>query len=540
MGRARRVEFLCLAAAVCVALKLVWDVSQVHDLHFDDETLYLASGVRVFHPGYPNGANGLPAPDWGPLYCWWYALLHLFQRDTVRLYYLNWSALVVLGAISFYALARAIGASALASLLAAFLLTTSDFFEVWPYPAHFATLLLCAGLAVAARSPTRSRALFWATGSMLVCCWVRPEFVVAAALVVACAIFRAVRPPAPPAVRARRALALLVPLAALGALLCTTMGFPVSQQRAFYAWGQHYAFHRVQDDHSTTSPWRSWLPFVRRDFGNARSVAGALRANPAAFLHEVLENAEDTPIETSRTFAPGLCLPEGVRPTLRDLQSSGVFLAFAWAMRALWRRRREVALSILAVAVGTAASCLGVYPRSHYLLPVVALAVCASVTQLPRIPAVSRHPGRVAIAAAVLVLLAPNLAHGWCPQTLLGMTTPAPSIEVERTVESLRALVLPRESRILEPGWGYAFYAGYEYAPIEEWRAGETFVDFVRRRRITAVILNDAFALDPRFGGDPTYVALRRDPEAFGFRAVDVPGTQTRIVVREGVMASGS
>ncbi|HEY6461438.1 MAG TPA: hypothetical protein VIY73_14830, partial [Polyangiaceae bacterium] len=210
----------------------------------------------------------------------------------------------------------------------------------------------------------------------------------------------------------------------------------------------------------------------------------------------------------------------------------------AWAMRSLWRRRREQAVPILAVVVGTAASCLGVYPRSHYLLPIVALAVCASMTQLPRIPAVSRHPRCVAAAAAVLVLLAPNLAHGWCPQTLLGMRTPAPSIEVEHTVDSLRALALPRESRVLEPGWGYAFYAGYEYAPIEEWGEGETFVEFVRRRRITAVILNDAFALDPRFGGDPTYLALRRDPEAFGFRTVDVPGTRTRIVVQQGVMPS--
>lgn len=54
-------------AVVAIAVKVVAGVGAVRETLFNDESIYLASGVRMLVPGYPNDARGLPSGSFGPL-----------------------------------------------------------------------------------------------------------------------------------------------------------------------------------------------------------------------------------------------------------------------------------------------------------------------------------------------------------------------------------------------------------------------------------------------------------------------------------------
>src|SRR4051812_33144649 len=114
--RASWLDVLCIAVVVAMAVKLVWSVDTAHDLMLNDEAIQLERGFRLFHPGDPNDPRGLPPPEYGPVYSFWYAFLHLFERDPIRLYYLNYSCLVAMTSAALYALPRALGAAPVAAL----------------------------------------------------------------------------------------------------------------------------------------------------------------------------------------------------------------------------------------------------------------------------------------------------------------------------------------------------------------------------------------------------------------------------------------
>src|SRR5260370_42156494 len=103
---------------------------------------------------------GPPSAEACPLYCLWYYALSLLQPARVRLYYLSWSLLAALLPASLYLLIRALGGTRTKALLAAFVLLTSAFVDIWPYPTHPATPLLAPGALAARRAPP----LAWSLG----------------------------------------------------------------------------------------------------------------------------------------------------------------------------------------------------------------------------------------------------------------------------------------------------------------------------------------------------------------------------------------
>ncbi|MEP7122095.1 MAG: hypothetical protein ABJE95_14345 [Byssovorax sp.] len=562
--RANWLDVLCLAVVVAMAVKLVWSVDTAHDLMLDDEAIQLERGFRLFHPGDPNGPHGLPPPDYGPVYSFWYAFLHLFVRDPIRLYYVSYSCLVAMISAALYALSRALDAAPVAALVATFLFLVSHVPLIMPYAAHFATLVVFVGCVLAARASTLRRALRWVLVAMILATYVRPELALAffvVALVAAWLAWRALRRNQ---VELRAiALEMLGFALAVGALVLV-LGEPLGGGRAFFAFGQHYARNVVERDHLTANPWLSYPTFVKQDFGDVTSVAGAARANPSAFARHVLRNVTNLPACFRNVIQPvlllGLLFGKGASRVTSDVAALFAVagsIAGAWA---LWARRKiepqraAVLLGFAGIMAASLASALLVYPREHYVLsPLAVMLVLAGVgatvvaqklaarVRRDTAPRADRLPwpaiATVAISAFLLAIV-PSIAHGWCLQTVLSGVTirPTPPSDALPTARAIARFGIKERVVFLEPRWGYALFSGLEYARLYPGQKDQPFGRFLEAKAIGIIVLTDYYAQDPSFDGDPEFKAFLADPARSGFRLVDVPGSTTRVAVRESLL----
>jgi len=187
--RRRRLDLLLLSCLGLAAWRLSWSIESFVDIGLHDETGYLRSGVSLWE-------NGLPGAQWGPLYCVWYWVLHLFESDPIRLYYLNYRVLAVVIPLLIYLAARRFSVARSLALLAAFLYLVSPAPHVWPRVSHFALLVMLACLVATAscRRPLLAQTLL-ALG-FLAASFCRPELFVsfvAAAGWVMIQLFRGLR-----------------------------------------------------------------------------------------------------------------------------------------------------------------------------------------------------------------------------------------------------------------------------------------------------------------------------------------------------------
>ncbi len=518
--RAHGRDLVAVLGVIAIATKATVGIGGAREPRFDDESLYLASGMRLLVPGYPNDAHGLPSASWGPLYSCWYFVLHLFEHDPSRLYFLSWSLLVLLVCLAQYALQRTLGVSAMLAMLTTCGLATCHFFDVWPYPAHFAALCVLVGATFAARARGRRAATLLILWTLLACVFIRPELSLAFSLTALVALAVGART----AWSASRWRPLIVDVASVAipaALLVAVFGNPNAGTRAFYAWGQHYALQEVTRHGLAQDPWVEWYAIVQRDFGPVGDLTSALRANPAAFFAHLGLNGLAAPHAIYETFEPSRAVPTRVAGLF-----FGLFVGFG--ALGLWLRPRRARLSRvltlwLAIATPTVVGALLVYPRDHYFVVLGALSVALLAAGLSR---GAGPTARVCFALAIaLFVVTPRRA-----------VEPAnPPSEQGRIIGALASLRITQHVVVLEQGYSYALYAGLDFKRIEEWNRRVPFLDFLGQQDASLVVLTDAMSRNPNFSGDLGYQAFQSDPARFGFQAVPVPSTGARIAIRNDV-----
>jgi hypothetical protein len=213
----------------------------------------------------------------------------------------------------------------------------------------------------------------------------------------------------------------------------------------------------------------------------------------------------------------------------------------------------------LPVAANTLAAAILIHPRLHYLILAVVLGGALVVAGLPEgMRVIGRFCWRVtglaipervfrgplesgaALASAALLLLTfvPSRAYGACPQTLFGwVATPAPDrFDTLATVDVLRSLNIKGRVVVLEQGYSYAFYAGFDFVRFLEWTKDRGFGSLLHDSNIGLVVLSPDLDQNPAFTQDPEYVAFVGDPGRFGFRVVPVPGHAIRLALRSDVV----
>jgi hypothetical protein len=534
-------DLLAVLLVLALACKLTYDVAAVRDLLPGDDAGSMSAGLSI-----PE--HGLPPAAYGPLYCLWFYLLSLVQPDRVQLYYLSWSLLALLVSAGVYALARSAGASRCVALVAAFLGLTSNLIDVWPYTAHLGTVLLLFGTAAA----IRLRPLPWAVAglalTLLLAGYVRPEFYLAfllCCLAGGVALVRAwLRWPGSRPVLAAAALPVIAGAAALG----WGLGVPLGDSRSFYAFMQHYAVNTARARHLPGNPWVRFADIFRADFGSAGTFAQALRANPRAVAGHVAANAGALPgafldtvmpdLELSRQMFAGLCL----------VLAAAVVVA-ALGYRLLSRRapadgRQSRALALVQLGlllVPVLAASLLVAPRAHYLMPAAAVLLAlfgAGLSAPLRGSWLDAWPALL-VLGVVLLALTPNRAHGWDVQRLLcGHHAEQPPPRVEQTLaNTLHGLGLRGPVVLLDfPGPIRAFYAGVPCQCVYVTEKTGPFWEFVRRRGINVVVLDNQLPGDSRFRDDPEFQEFLSGQQTGDFTLVSVPNTAVRIAVRRDLL----
>jgi hypothetical protein len=497
----------------------------------------------------------LPPAEWGPAYSATYALVNLASPDRARLFDVHWALLVGATVLGVYVVARGIGQTQPVALAMAAALLATCFFDIEPFPGHFALVLLLVGCVAALRCPTRHGAASVLLATLGCVSFVRPEatpvflgFGVAFAALSWLEIRdgtmrRATREPDPVqgeagggssvrAVAVRAALALAPALALAG-----IFGNPLGGGRGFGAFAQHYAFTETRRNGLPGDPWLNYEALARRDFGDASTVAGAFRANPGAAIGHVLYDLRELPGNVLDLCALRSRVTEQGSVALQAVSAVVIAVALAGAARVIakaTRRPRETAAPVLvtlgfflmACAAELPASLI-VFPRAHYLV-----APCAfgwilgtwGVAGWARRRGSARVVDERAFAVMPLLEARPTLACAlvlavaWLlvPTGSAGGRKPTPK---RQAVEALRALDL-QPGPIFEAGPGFAALAGYDSPTVSGWEKNEPLLPLLARRHIRVVILWDRYLGRDAFAKDPDVAAFLAAPASHGYDEV--------------------
>lgn len=527
---ARLPDLILLTALFVAALRFVAPVEQFSDVLLYDESDYLYYGAALLQ-------NGLPTPDWAPLYALWYFGLSLIEPDRVALYYLNFQLLCLLLPLALYTVLRRFAVPPPLAATAAFLfLIAQANLPMWPRVSHFALLIVLASLSVAAS--LRSRASAFAVGAFgaLLAAYARPDLALAAVLLSLATLFALVaerkqgRPPA---------YALLSGLALSGLGLIAVFGPPIGDgYRSFAAFAQHFGLNWVRWTGSSLSPWTNPFEIIALAFGDVQSIGGALRADPTLFARHIFSNLARAPQAFFDLFFVHANLVLPIEQRAREawivlLVSLGAACVFGWRRREQLgeRFRALVPLWVIlgAYLPGLLIANLVIYPRNHYLLILGVLALVGILALFGRTD--SGRNGRtlplsVALALVLMIVLPPTTS-----------ILPAAPVKANlATISAIADLSLAGPVQILEAEGGYHTYLGASFSRVAEYDKNGPFAAWAAERRINLIVLSDRLENDSRLRDDPEWQRLLADPGAQGYVALPVADTNRTLLVHQTLL----
>jgi hypothetical protein len=545
MTRRRWADVLCVLAVIAIVGHNFFAVRTARDVGADDESWYVAGGVLLGKPGFPEGPNGLPIPELGALHCLSYFPLSKIVRVPIDLFYVCWQLRITLIALAIFAIVRRAGRVWWQGLLASFVFVMCAIADVWPFPVHTAALVVLSGLVVASFTKTVRGALGATVITFAFAAFTRPELMYGYAVSILFFVVYLVRTKA-----WRPALKWIPAVIVPGVLGFAILGNPYDGERSWAAFAQHYTLMKFEETHNRLDPWANWGETVAVDFPNAHSVFQAMKANPGAFGSHVFRNLERLPRNTY--LATKVIYHEW------DWVEMPLFIllcAFAAIqIRRAWLDRRTIAwtparlamfFAIACAAVPFSLSIVIVHPRLHYFVVVVTVAIAILFSQpLGRLEeraiawedrlAVRPWAAMLFAIGFLAATLSPAKSHARISEWLTNepRASRKPFGNRQRTILQLRNSGFDGKLRVLESSWGTCFYAGYDCTSFLRWDKRLPFDDFVREQNIDAVIFDLGMTEDVRFIDDAQFKDFMEHPAAHGFDIVPVELTDVRIGVR--------
>lgn len=529
LGRRAR-DLVCSAAVIAMVAHNYFNVRAARDMGADDEAWYVAGGVLFGKPGFPNGPNGLPIAELGPLHCLSYFPLSRIYHSPVDLYFAAWQLRTTLIALAIYAVVRRARASWWQALLASYVFVNCEVADLWPFPVHTAVLVVLLG--VLAASFTRSKTAMFGTVTIAfaVAGFCRPELLYAYAISLIAFAVHLVR------LKERKNWPWLVAALAPGVLLFWIFGNPLGGTRSYYAFGQHYTLALFRAKGITEDPWANWMPTVERDFPGATTVGQAIRANPGAFIHHIGRNFEMLP--WAFFHVTRLRLPTS--PMVEYVVWAVMLGVIGYQLRRVKRDHNPVQTTI-AFAIGCALipfvlSIFIVHPRDHYFVGVVVLTITLAATAPVTTRRLRLEHHAVLVGAACIasvVFTDTKSGAGKFSEWVSGHPAHAePFGKRQRGVARLRELHLHGKVVSLEYAWGTCMYAGYDCVPYLRWDKWMPFDQFVTERNLDVIVFDDEMARDNRYIVDDSFKDFLVHPADHGFDLEQVPGVDLRIGVR--------
>jgi hypothetical protein len=552
------------AALLLVVAALGWKAvaggAALAELDLGDEGSCLIAAARV-----PE--TGLPSVEFSPLYIVLMRAHVLLGAPAEEIPFRTWACLAVALPCCVFVLARALGAGRFAAVAVAGFIPATAFIDIWPYSPYLTACVVALGTALAARLP-RPTGVAVLGLTMLVASYTRPELLYATFGVAGLAAPLAAYGLWAPARRASTVGALALYASGTAAVVAV-LGSPLHPGgRLIIAFGQHYTQNRATAEGWAGVGWiEDWTHRFRDDFGDAKSVGAAFRANPDAVFWHLWRNVRRLPECLTACATPHVELtpmrlphvhPDApvFRPYTRGAARAAVGLALvlglfgaARGLRRWWTGEPSAlpigALALVALVPPMLAGTVLVFPRFHYMIPVLAVAAALAAAGFRHLAPTARLGARALVAlVAVLALVVPNRAHGWCVQQyLLGGTgeriayLPTASRDAARTV---RALNLRGTVRFLDLTTMHQFCAGHGHDVVNAFSAqpGAGFEEFVRANDVGVIVIDPGLvAFGPVLRNTPEARALAAGTESALFRVFPVEGhPQTRVAVRRDLL----
>ncbi|MGC9528055.1 MAG: hypothetical protein ACP5D7_21165 [Limnospira sp.] len=540
-----RCDIIFLVSLLIAGIKLVLNIDRVSDLRMFDETMYLASGLHLL-------ADGLPDPQWGPIYSLWYFILSIFTSDPVNLHFLNQQVLPVAIVIALYLCLRTLTVSPAISLATSGLFLMSAILDIDPRPTHFALLILLITLIVA--TPTRTAiAYFSRLGiGVLLMSYVRPEYALSVVLIWAIVIHEMICS-FKIEVNRKRNFSEIVLFLLSTILLLISIGNPLSGGRSWFAFSQHFSLNWAAWHDLRLDPWDhhvDWIPIL---FEGADNLAEAFWNSPFLLIRHILANFNRYLNQSiallfvsfqsfgwSAVFVDKLIFAEIVLLALvcrHIVQKRDRILQYLDRNR--WRRL-AVTAAVLLLAIFPSA--ILIYPRSHYLVIQSALLLIILAVLFDATIAESARQNfkldRAIAAGSILVLLTPNLALGWCTAyDWCGIPRNLGAVELphQNTVNFIRNLNIEKPVQLLDANGGFATYFGDNYTWILPWdKSRDRDIDeFLKNNKADAILVTPTLTGHPNFRGDRQFQNLLKNPQSRGFVEHPIPQTQFRFLLKQ-------
>lgn len=536
---------ILLVSLLIAGIKLVLNIDRVSDLRMFDETIYLASGLQLIE-------DGLPDPQWGPLYGVWYFLLSRLTSDPVNLHFFNQQVLPITIVIALYLYLRTLAVSPAISLAASGLFLISDILEIDPRPTHFALLILLITLIVA--TPTRTAIAYLSRLGIgvLLMSYVRPEYTLSVVLILAIAIYELIYSFKTPVNRKRNFSEIgLFLLSAI--LLLILIGNPLAGGRSWFAFSQHFSLNWAAWNHLTLNPWDhhvDWIPIL---FDGADNLAEAFGNSPVLFVRHILANLNRY-LNTSIAILFVSFQSFGWSSVFVDKLIFAEIVLLAFVCRRIFQKRtriiqnldrkqwRRLTVTAAVLFLAIFPSAILIYPRSHYLIIqgaflsiILAVLFDASIATSPR-----QHLriDRAIAAGSILILLTPNLAFGWClAYDWCGIPRHFGSVELphQNTVNFIRNLNIETPVKLLDADGGFATYLGDNYTGVLPWDKSRdrTIDEFLQNNKADAILVTPTLTGHPQFRGDRQFQDLLKNPRSRGFIEYLIPQTQFRFLLKQ-------
>ena len=530
---------------VIAGIKLTFGLERIVDIGLYDESGYLYAGVSLAQKGL------LPA-SWAPLYAAWYYVLSWFEADRVSLYYLNYKIMTIAPAVLIYLAMRAykLGFTASAVVAWLFLISLANLY-VWPKPAHFALIIILASLLVVRAAPSVLKSLPILAIGALLCSFVRPEYILSYVLFVVGYILLLVKQRHEQSLREQLIPALMLLAASVGLVAIFGMpGLDNQGSRSLEAFAQHFAINWVGWTGSSLNPWTDYKQIMATNFGDAHSISAAFMRQPALVLRHIVSNIGNYLLTLAQMpFVHfNLILPSTTQATSL---AEGMILALGIALCAFVRRKtlfadlrsKAAQHKLLLYAFGCFAlpgvvSAIIIYPEQHYLIAQLTLAaiiggvmLSGNNTRPAQLPA-----AHMLALVALLVVATPYISTNWYFSEQ-GHSEDR-QLNNLHTIEYLRSLNPTRAMNMLEADGGYYIYVGDQIHRVPQYTKDTDFVTFMRRTKLDLIVVSSELVGDSRFKDDPTWTAFLSSYRAYGFEAVDIPGTNRRLIARSAMFGA--
>ena len=517
---------MLLFAIVVCAFKFTANLETTMDVSLADEGIYLNSGRQLESVGLVNA-------EYAPGYQLWYYGLSKLVPDPIHLYHANYRILICLFVAFFFVALRQLRVGSLLAFLAAVYALNSFSMLVWPYCSSLAATTLMAAVAAAAFFRSLTSKLAVLTAGLLVAAYVRPELFLASIAILSCLTICCVTS----LIKRRESIAATTGSLIFGVsvfcLAVATLGNPFAGKpneqgsRTFIAFGQHYAYKVVMDSGEQEDPWTRWQSIAGRDFGDAKSVAGALAANPTAFTWNIFANLKHSLENIPKLFIPNrafLVMP------WRTMALIGIVVGLLiWFRYGENSEQKSQAISIdpsLIILLGCLLLSLLpaafiIFPRSHYAVPAASIVMLMiAITfyrRMPKVPARLQNQSLVLTAILAVVFAITITPHREdAPHKAIRNGRP---MAFAKSAQLMRRLAQHESIEALGADLDWKIFVDQPVSMTTPFQPSD-LIATLNNKQIDVIVDEPQFRLMPVVANDKPFSKLLAEPESHGYVAV--------------------